>query len=174
MTLAPTTFAPQPDTADGSSAFLSGEAAGAELRAHDRYVAQRTAISLDDQPCRVLDISVGGLRMQAPASARVPGETFSGLLVCRAGGADIRVVVRGRIVRLEPDGETVGAAFLPMAPSHQAAVEAIIAMLERLEIEAAYERARTPKKSPAILRVAVAAAVFVATGGLAALYLTIR
>lgn len=174
MTLASTTLAQPPEGPAGGSVFLAGEAAGADLRAHDRYLAQRTAINIERQTCRVFDISVGGLRMRAPPEARVLGDTFTGLLVCRAGGADIRVVVRGRIVRLEPDGETVGAAFSPMAPSHRAAVEAIIVMLERLEIEAAYERARTPKKSPAILRFAVAAAVFVATGGLAALYLTLR
>lgn len=158
----------------GNSSVLDDLSAGPELRAHDRYVAQRTGISVERQRCRVFDISMGGLRMQAPPEIRSLGAEFTGLLYCKAGGADIRVVVRGRVVRVEADGDTVGVAFAPMASSHQAAVGAIIQMLERLEIEAAFERARAPKKSPPILRFAVAAAVFAATFAVAALYLTIR
>ena len=47
-------------------------------------------------------------------------------------------------------------------------------MMERLEIEASYEQARRPKSSPPMLRAAVAIAVFGATIGIGALYLTIR
>ena len=86
----------------------------------------------------------------------------------------IRVVVRGRIVRLDPDGQTVGVQFAPLSPAHQQAVDAIIQMMERLEIEASYEQARHPKSSPPMLRAAVAIAVFGATIGIGALYLTIR
>ena len=56
----------------------------------------------------------------------------------------------------------------------QQAVDAIIQMMERLEIEASYEQARHPKSSPPMLRAAVAIAVFGATIGIGALYLTIR
>ncbi|MCR9072385.1 MAG: PilZ domain-containing protein [Alphaproteobacteria bacterium] len=159
---------------DGHSAVFEALSSGPDNRAHDRYVAQRTGINVDRQRFRVFDISKGGLRMQAPPDFREPGAEFSGLLTSKAGGADIRVVVRGRVVRVEGDGETVGVAFRPMAPSHEAAVGAIIQMLERLEIESAFEKARTPKKSPPWLRVAVSVAVFGATFALAALYLTIR
>ncbi|MDF1791865.1 MAG: PilZ domain-containing protein [Thalassobaculaceae bacterium] len=162
------------DAYPSGSSFLEGVSAGPERRMQDRYIAQRIGINVDRQRCHVLDISTGGVRMQAPPDSRSLGAEFKGLLVCKAGGADIRVIVRGRIVRVEGDGQTVGVQFAPMPPSHQAAVNAIIQMLERLEIEAAFEQARQPKKSPPILRFAVATAVFGATFGIAALYLTIR
>jgi c-di-GMP-binding flagellar brake protein YcgR len=149
-------------------------ASGPERRTQDRYVAHRTGINVDRQRCQVFDISTGGVRMQAPPAARSLGDEIRGLLVCKAGGADIRVVVRGHIVRVEPDGETVGVEFAAMTPAHQGAVNAIVHMLERLEIEAAYEQARRPKSSPPMLRAAVAIAVFGATLGVAALYLTLR
>lgn len=164
----------------GDSGAISGEglfagiAVGADQCRQDRYVAHRTAINVDRQRCLVLDISSGGLRMQTPPGSRQVGDDIHGLLVCKAGGADIRVVVRGRIVRLDPDGQTVGVQFAPLSPAHQQAVDAIIQMMERLEIEASYEQARHPKSSPPMLRAAVAIAVFGATIGIGALYLTIR
>ena len=163
-----------PDARPGEPAFLQGIASGPERRMQDRYIAQRTAIYVERQRCQVHDISSGGVRMVAPPEIRHLGAEFPGLLHSKAGGADLRVVLRGRVVRVEADGQTVGVQFAPMAPSHQEAVNAIIHMLERLEIEAAFEQARTPKKSPPLLRAAVATAVFGATFGIAALYLTIR
>jgi len=154
--------------------FFEDIAVGRELRRQDRYVAHRPAINVDRQRCPVLDISTGGLRMQTPPGSRQVGDDILGLLVCKAGGADIRVIVRGRVVRVEPDGQTAGVQFAALPPAHMDAVKAIIHMMERLEIEASYEQARRPKPSPPMLRAAVAIAVFGASIGIAALYLTIR
>lgn len=162
------------DAYRGASSLSSDLSGGPERREHDRYMAHRTGINVERQRCRVLDISSGGVRMKAPPEVRHLGAEFRGLLVCKAGGADIRVVVRGRVVRVESDGETVGVQFAHMPSTHRDAIGTIIAMLERLEIEQAFERAREPKKSPMILRVAAATAVFSATFSFAALYLWAR
>lgn len=162
------------DAYPGGGSVLGDVAVGPDQRMQDRYIARKTAIDVDRQRCRVLDISTGGVRMKAPPEARFLGADIQGMLVCKAGGADIRVTVRGRVVRVEADGETVGVEFAPMAASHREAIGAVINMLERLEIELAFEKAQQPKKSPAILRFAVAAAVFSACFSVAALYLWIR
>lgn len=154
--------------------FFEESAVGQDQRMQDRYVAHRTAINVDRQRCVVFDISTGGVRMQAPPETRGLGEEIRGLLVCKAGGADIRVIVRGRIVRVEPDGQTIGVQFSALPPAHREAVEAVIHMMERLEIEASFEQARRPKSSPPMLRAAVMIAVFGFTIGVGALYLTIR
>lgn len=154
--------------------FLEEFAVGKDQRMQERYAAQRTAINVDRQRCMVFDISPGGLRMQAPPETRGLGDDIQGLLVCKAGGADIRVIVRGRIVRVEPDGQTIGVQFSALPPTHQEAVGAIIHMMERLEIESSYEQARRPKSSPPWMRAGVAIAVFGFTIGVGALYLTLR
>ena len=153
---------------------LEGFAAAEDQRMQDRYTAHRTAISVGGELRAVLDISSSGLRMQAPPGSRLLGDEITGLLVCKAGGADIRVTVTGTIVRIDPGGETVGLQFSALPPTHRDAVDAIIHMLERLEIEASFEQARRPKSSPPMLRAAVAIAVFGVTLGIGALYLTIR
>lgn len=164
----------------GTSGILPGaelfdeSPSGQDQRMQERYAAHRTAINVDRQRCMVLDISAGGLRMQVPAEAREIGDEIHGLLVCKAGGADIRVIVRGRIVRIDPDGQTVGVQFTAMPPAHREAVDAVIHMMERLEIEASYEQARRPKSSPPWMRAGVAIAVFGFTIGVGALYLTLR
>ncbi|SDG46051.1 MULTISPECIES: PilZ domain-containing protein [Thalassobaculum] len=162
-----------PDAISGEG-FFKDIAIGRDQRMQDRYVTHRTAINVDRQRCLVFDISTGGLRMQMPPETRKVGDDIRGLLVCKAGGADIRVIVHGRIVRVEPDGQSVGVQFADLPPAHLEAVKAIIHMMERLEIEASYEQARRPKSSPPMLRAAVAIAVFGATIGIGALYLTIR
>lgn len=154
--------------------FFKDNAVGRDQRMQERYATHRTAINVDRQRCLVFDISTGGLRMQMPPESRRVGEDIQGLLICKAGGADIRVIVRGRIVRVDSDGQTVGVQFAALPPAHLEAVNAIILMMERLEIEASYEQARRPKSSPPMLRAAVAFAVFGATIGIGALYLTIR
>jgi len=154
--------------------FSGDLVAGPEQRAQDRYLTRRTAIDIDRQRNRVYDISTGGVRMKAPPDCRLLGDEIQGMLVCKAGGADIRVRVRGRVVRVEADGETVGVQFTGMPASHREAIDAVITMMERLEIEAAFEKAREPKKSSPILRAAVATAVFSASFSFAALYLWIR
>lgn len=155
-------------------AFAPGVVFGPENRAHDRYLATKVAIDIDRQRCRVLDVSNGGLRLKAPPEARELGAEVRGVLVCRAAGSDIRVTVRGHVVRVEADGETVGLEFAAMPGNHRDAVAAVITMLQRLEIEGAVRLAQEPKASPVILRAAVAAAVFSATFAMAALYVWIR
>lgn len=154
--------------------YLDVAVSGPEQRARDRYVAHKTWLDVDRTRCKVLDISAGGVRMKAPPEARDLGSEIRGMLVCRAGGADIRVMVHGRVVRVEPDGETVGVQFADLPASYGKAVDAVITMLERLEIEAAFLKSQEPKSSPLILRVAVATVVFSASFALAALYLWIR
>ena len=162
-----------PNAIPDAGSFLEGLATGQDQRIHERHPATRTAISVDKTLCQVFDISTGGVRMQAPPKTHALGDEFQGLLVCKAGGADIRVVIRARIVRVDADG-TVGVQFAALPPAHQEAVNAVIQMMERLDIEASYEQARRPKSSPPALRAAVAIAVFGATIGIGALYLTLR
>ena len=167
-------FDASPGGESAGANVLEGFATAQDQRMRERYTAHRTAISVDGQLRAVHDISADGVRMQAPPGSRLLGDEIKGLLVCKAGGADIRVTVTGTIVRVDPDGETVGLQFSALPPTHQDAVNAVIQMMERLEIEASFEQARRPKSSPPMLKAAVAIAVFGVTLGIGALYLSIR
>jgi hypothetical protein len=161
---------------NGSGPLPGTISTGPEMREYDRYVAQKTWLDIDRVRNRVIEVSLGGVRITAkgPAELQELGAEVRGMLVSKAGGADIRVMVKAKVARLEGDGQTVGLEFLPMATANLKAVASLIQLFERLEIEAAFDTPDEQKKSPVWLRAAVAISVFSISVSFGALYLWIR
>jgi len=110
--------------------------AGRDRREHHRRSTRRSWIEIAGQSCWVHDISLGGMRFETPAEPHHLEEPIAGELVYQDDRTMARLPFRARIVRIEHDGQLVGAAFEPFDDEQIDALLVILSSIERAFAEA--------------------------------------
>jgi hypothetical protein len=120
-----------------SPGMPSGTSSGRDRRAHHRRSTQRSWIEIDGHPCWVVDVSLGGLRFEAPNEQSHKGEMIAGELVYQDDRQMIRMPFRAEIRRVDPELDTVGVAFVDLQDEE---IDKLLIILS--SIERAYHDAR--------------------------------
>lgn len=119
---------PTPGAASGATA---GASSGRDRRAHHRRSTQRSWIEIDGHPCWVVDVSLGGLRFEAPNEPGHQGEKIAGELVYQDDRQMIRMPFRAEIRRVDPELDTVGLAFVDLPDESIDKLLIILSSIER-------------------------------------------
>lgn len=134
----PMSLAPSTAENDGAAPARRAPApatSGRERRQHHRRETRRVWVEVNGGWYRVLDLSLGGLRIEAPVDDFQEGEAFFGELHSRALGRSDQTGFEATVTRVELDNGALGAYFAPMAPDQIDTLLAILSAVEREFVE---------------------------------------
>lgn len=111
-------------------------AADRDRRQHHRRSTHRSWVEVDGDAYWVVDISLGGLRFEAPHEQDHLGAEIAGVLVYQDDKSMTRMPFRAEVVRVDPEGGTVGATFRNLPDTQIDDLLVILSSVERAFNEA--------------------------------------
>ncbi len=107
-----------------------------DRRQHHRRSTHRSWVEVDGEAYWVVDISLGGLRFEAPHDHEHMGAEIAGVLVYQDDRSMTRMPFRAEVVRVDPSGGTVGATFRNLPDAQIDDLLVILSSVERAFNEA--------------------------------------
>lgn len=105
--------------------------AGRDRRQHHLRSTHRSWVEVDGQAYWILDISLGGLRFEAPHDQQHLGAEIAGVLVYQDDRTMTRMPFRADVVRVDPKTGTVGASFRRLEDTQIDDLLVILSSVER-------------------------------------------
>lgn len=140
-------------------------ASGRDRRVHHRREAGRVWAQVDGGWYKVLDLSLGGLRIERPVDSPGIGGVIEGEIHSRAAGLKRQSSFRATVVRVGGDDDGIGVAFAPLEAEQIDGLLAILSAMERDFVDSRHAIVRQQELQRSLRRLSyVALAAVIAVG----------